>query len=119
MGIRLKASLMISIILFIIIMIGFIKRDNINIKYALLWLISGFLVLIAILIPNLLEKISHFLGFELMSNMIFFVAILVLFALSLSFTIIISKQTQKIRLLIQEISLLKTKMEGMEKNEKK
>lgn len=115
MELRLRLILIIAIILFIFIMINFIKKDNISLKYALVWLISGILMIVATLIPNLLELLSNLLGFELVSNMLFMIAILVLFAICFSFTVIVSRQTQKIRLLIQEVSILKAKMEEKEK----
>ena len=119
MELRLRLILAIAIVLFILVMINFIKKDNISIKYSLVGLASGLLSIIVILIPNLLEFLCQLLGFELVSNMIFMIAIGVLFAISFSFTIIVSRQTQRIRLLIQEISMLKSRVEVLEKNEKK
>lgn len=119
MEFRLRIILIVSIIVFILMMISFIKKDNISVKYALVWLASAFVATIAVLIPNFLEIISGILGFELVSNMIFVIAILALFTISFSFTVIVSRQTKKIRLLIQEISLLKSKIEKLENNSKK
>lgn len=112
---RLGLILALVIFLFILVIINFIKKDNISIKYSLIWLGSGILMIIAIMIPNFLDKISHLLGFELVSNMIFMIAIIILLAISFSFTIIVSRQTQKIRLLIQEVSLMKSRVEELEK----
>lgn len=119
MELRLRFSLIFAIIFFVFVMITFIKKDNISIKYSLIWLISCLISIIVILVPRFLELLSRILGFELASNMIFMIAIGVLFVISFSFTIIVSKQTQKIRLLIQEVSMLKSKVEVLEKNEKK
>ncbi len=119
MELRLRFSLIIAIIFFVIIMIAFIKKDNISIKYSLIWLASCLISIIIILVPQFLERLSKILGFELASNMIFMIAIGVLFAISFSFTIIVSKQTQKIRLLIQEVSMLKSRVEVLEKHGKK
>lgn len=119
MEFRLRLILTVAILLFILIMISFIKKDNISIKYSLVWLISAVLSIVVILIPNLLEFLSGLLGFELVSNMIFMIAIAVLFVISFSFTIIVTRQTQRIRLLIQEISMLKSRIEVLESNEKK
>lgn len=115
---RLKLILALVIFSFLLTIINFIKKDNISIKYSLIWLASCFLMIVAILIPNFLESMSNFLGFELVSNMIFMIAIIILLAISFSFTIIVSRQTQKIRLLVQEVSLLKSKLENLEKRNK-
>ena len=118
MGISLRYVLLIAIVIFILVMISFIKKDNISIKYSLIWLFSSVAVIIMILIPNCLDWFSHLLGFELLSNMIFVIAILILFAISFSFTVIITRETEKIRLLIQEISILKSKVEELENKKK-
>lgn len=118
MEMRVRFILAIVIFLFILIIINFIKKDNISLKYSLIWLISGFVMFIATMIPNFLECLSQFLGFELVSNMVFVFAIIILLLLNFSFTIIVSRQTQKIRLLIQELSLLKSGIEEVERKEK-
>lgn len=118
MEIRLKIILALVIFIFILVIINFIKKDNISLKYSLVWLISSSLMFIAILIPNLLEKMSQLLGFELVSNMIFMIAIIILLIISFYFTIVASRQTQKIRLLIQEVSLLKSRVEDLEQEKK-
>ncbi|MCH5166320.1 MAG: DUF2304 domain-containing protein [Erysipelotrichales bacterium] len=119
MEISSRTLLLFAIIIFIIVMLNFIKKDNVSIKYSLIWLISSLIVIVLILIPNCLEWMSHLLGFELISNMIFVIAILILFAICFSFTVIVTRETRKIRLLIQEISILKAKVESLEKKQEK
>lgn len=103
-------------IFIILIILNILKKGRINIKYAILWLLAFSGLLIVLLIPNLLNTVTDFFGFSLSSNMIlvFFIAILVL--INISLTIIISGQTEKIRLLIQEVSLLKEEVENVKKN---
>jgi len=82
----------------------------------LVWLSSGFITIILIIIPNFLEIISDLLGFKLVSNMVYMIAIIILLMISFCFTVIVSRQTNKIRLLIQELSLLKERVEILEDN---
>ena len=116
MSLRLRIFLIISALIFIIGIANSIKKNDVNIKYSLIWLFSGVLIIIVTIIPNLLEILSNFLGFELVSNMIFLLAILVSLVLSYSFTVILSRHAKRIRLLTQEISILKAEIE--EKNKK-
>ncbi len=118
MEMRLRLILAAVIFLFVLVIINFIKKDNISLKYSLIWLISGISMIVATMIPNFLEGMSHFLGFELVSNMIFMIAIIILLMICFSFTIIVSRQTQKIKLLIQEVSILKNRVEKLEKETK-
>lgn len=105
----------ILVVILALIILNCIRKNKLNLKYSLVWLGTLFAMLIAVLIPNFLEKTADLLGFEVMSNMIFLVAIIVLMLISLSLTMIVSKQSSMIRLLIQEISILKSKEAEEEK----
>jgi len=113
---RLKIILLIAVLFFIIMIINSIRKNNISLKYSLVWLSSGFITIILIIIPNFLEIISDLLGFKLVSNMVYMIAIIILLMISFCFTVIVSRQTNKIRLLIQELSLLKERVEILEDN---
>ena len=52
-------------------------------------------------------QIANMLGFELLSNMIFFITVGILFIICFSLTIIVSNLNKKIVQLSQEIALLK------------
>ncbi len=115
---RLRIILFVVLLLFILIVIHSIKKDNISLKYSLIWLLSAFVMMIIILVPDFLESMCHFLGFGLISNMIFMIAIIILLLMSFIFTMIVTKQSQKIRLLVQEVSLMKSRVEELEMKKK-
>jgi len=73
---RLKIILLIAVLFFIIMIINSIRKNNISLKYSLVWLSSGFITIILIIIPNFLEIISDLLGFKLVSNMVYMIAII-------------------------------------------
>ena len=100
------ASILFSafIILFILILL---KRQKITIKYSLIWILLFVVLFIATIIPNFLVWITHTLGFVTASNMVFSLIISVLIIISIALTVIVSTQDRKIRLLIQEVSMLK------------
>ncbi len=94
--------------IFIIITILFLlRKKKINIKYSLIWIILFTILLIATIIPGFLVWITHLLGFKTASNMVISIILAVLVVISIVLTMIVSKQDKKIRLLIQEISILK------------
>ena len=104
-----------NLIIFSFIFISFIilfilrltKKGDINIKYALIWLLLFFLLFIGLIIPGFLRYITNLLGFMTVSNMILCLFIAVLVIINISTMVIVSHQDKKIRLLIQEVSLLK------------
>ena len=100
--------IIISLLLIVFILIV-LKKKYVSIKYSTVWLLSCLLMLIFALFPNLFEKLAKILGFEVLSNMIFFIMIGILFFITISLTVIVSSQRKKIDLLIQEVSLIKGK----------
>ncbi len=94
-------------IVIIIFILYLIKKENVNIKYSLVWLVLFILLLICLLVPGLLEYITRMLGFQTSSNMVLSLLIAVLVIINITNTVINSHQDKKIRLLIQEVSMLK------------
>lgn len=95
----------------VILITYLVKKDKLPIKYALLWYIPILIILILLLFPSILSYVSIFLGFEVLSNMIVYLVLGILLFITLSLTVIVSKQKKQIYLLIQEVSLLKEKCE--------
>ena len=83
---------------------------KLEIKYVLSWIIVDFCLLIIDLFPSILTFLCKCLGIQLASNMIFLVAIIQLFLLALSHTILLSKLVESNKNLTQEIALLKKEL---------
>lgn len=100
-------------ILFSLIMIAFVlhlvKKDKIAIKYSLVWLFPCIMLLIFVLVPGFFAWVTNMLGFQTGSNMVLTILVGILFTISISLTLIVSRQKEQIRLLVQEVSLLKEK----------
>jgi hypothetical protein len=96
---------------FMFLLIVFLVQKNLfTIKYSLIWIFSIVGFLMSALIPNFLTTIQIWLGFEVLSNMIFAVLIGILIFLSMNLTVIVSRQKENIRLLTQEIALIKERI---------
>lgn len=115
MTIGLRTSVIIAVFLLIIVILNLIRKNRLNMKYALLWIILSAVLLLTALIPGLLDSLASFLGFEVTSNMVFFIAIFVVLIILLSLSMIVSEQSRKITLLIQELSLVKKQLREREK----
>lgn len=86
----------------------FIKKDKLKIKYTLVWFILFFVFFLILIVPNLLDFITNLLGFQTPSNMILCLLISILIVVNITLTGILTSQDKKIRILVQEISLLKS-----------
>jgi len=107
MSLKLQMYSLIAIFFVILVIVNILRKGRMNIKYSIVWLFAFGILFIGILIPGLLPKITELLGFGLTSNMIIVAFIAILIFINISLTIIISGLNEKVRLLIQEISMLK------------
>ena len=112
-----KIALIIIVLFYIFCILKAVKRKNMRIGYLIFWMIIGIVFIISLLIPNLVENISNILGFEMPINMIVCFAIFVILYLIFDLTILITKEYNKNTLLIQEISILKKRLEELEKKD--
>ncbi len=121
MSITLRVALIIITVIYLYLIISSVKKRKMQSSIAIFWIITGILLMVAILIPNFIELISNLLGFEQTSNMIFCLTIFIAFGLIFSLTMILTKQANRTILLIQEISILKAKILALEEtiNDKK
>ena len=116
MQLSLKIALIIIVLIYLFCITKAVKRKNMRIGYLIFWSIIGVMLIIALLIPNLVENISKLLGFEMPINMIFSAAIFVILYLIFNLTILISKLQNRNVVLIQEVSMLKKRVEELENN---
>lgn len=94
-------------IFILIFILHLVKKELINVKYSLVWLFLFGLLILCAIIPGLLGSITNFFGFQTASNMILSLLIAVLVVINITNTVINSNQDKKIRLLVQEISIMK------------
>lgn len=112
----LKIFLILLLLFQVFMIINTVKRKKLTMRYASFWLFLIFLMIGIVMFPDIIFKLSELAGFEKPSNMIFLIGFFFLFYISFIITTSISKQNEKIKLLIQELSILK---ESEEKNGKK
>lgn len=121
MALTLKIALIAITVIYILLILRSIRRKKMNVSFSIFWIITGIVLIIFAIVPNLVETISKVLGFEAPSNMLFVVTIFMAFYLIFNLTTIVSQENKKNILLVQEVSLLKKKVEELEEkmNDKK
>ena len=95
MSIRIKCVIIAVLILGLLKILGLIKKNKLELKYALSWLFLELGILIITLIPNLLNVISKVLGIYNEINMLFFFGICLLLYLLYSHLRCRFQETQK------------------------
>ncbi len=109
MSLNLKLVSVLFILLIVIIMIYALRKKRVSIKYAIVWFMASLVLLLFLIFPEMLGWLTKLLGFEMGVNMIFAGLIGLLIFINIVLTVIVSGQSERIRLLIQEVSLLKGK----------
>ncbi|MCI8362387.1 MAG: DUF2304 domain-containing protein [Clostridia bacterium] len=115
MSINLTIAVAIIFVLMMLSIINKVRKGKLQLSYSVFWILSGITLIIILLIPNCISNITNLLGFEVASNMIFFITIVMAFYLILQLMTELSKEAKRNVNLIQEISILKKKMTDIEK----
>ena len=114
MSIVLRILLIAFSLVFLAIVIHMVSKNRLQLKYSLMWLLVGVLVLISALFPNLIGAVARIAGVELTSNFVFIAGIVCLLGICMSLTYIVSWQSHDIRQLIQRMALLEKRVQELE-----
>ena len=111
---RLKWFALIAGILFLVMMIELIRKKKVMLKYALLWLLSGVVMLVLAIFPQLLDMLAGLIGVYDPVNALFAILLCCGLMLMISFSVIVSGNKKAIVKLTQEISLLENRIRELE-----
>ena len=112
----LQITLSIAVVCYFIIILYYLKRRMLELKYTLIWLAAGIIMGIMIYFPELLVRFARMLGIESNMNGLYILCIAFILMILMTLTAIVSRQQMKIRTLIQEISMLEKRVREMESN---
>ena len=90
-----------------VLVLAQVRNQKMKEKYAALWLIVGVIMIVLALFPKLLDSLSRLVGIETPVNLLFLLAIIMLMGISLHLTLAISKITDDMRTLAEEVAILK------------
>lgn len=94
-----------------------IRKKKLKEEYAILWLVVFFMFLIISIFRSSIDFISKILGISYQPSSLFIVLIIGAFLLLLHFSVIISDLRTKMNRLVSELTLVRSKLEDMEKKE--
>ena len=111
MKFEIQIMAIIFILILMIVITHFVKKNKMSIKYSIVWYLSLIILAIFSIFPNILGWATKLIGIEVSSNFIFAFMLGVLFIICISLTIIVSNDQERIRVLIQEVSILNSESE--------
>ncbi len=95
-----------------------IRKRSLELKYALSWILAIVFVLILVLFPALQVLLSNLLGIATPVNMIFFLGFCFSLLIIFTLTVIVSRTTDRLRKLAQQMAILEQKVRDLESLEK-
>ena len=107
MDYKLRIFLIFLLVIGLIVIIKTIKTKHLSMKFGMYWTIVFIFLMLLIIFPNIIESLAHFLGFKEAPNLLFLIAIFLLFYIVFALYTTISKLQEMNRRLVQELSLLK------------
>lgn len=106
------AGIVISIVIILAVLWMLLTR-RLREKYAALWLVIAFIVLVVGIFPGMWEGLTRLLGVQLPSNLLFAAAILLLLGVTFHLSWELSGTEEEIRRLAEESAILRARIEEL------
>ncbi|MBI5376442.1 MAG: DUF2304 domain-containing protein [Candidatus Schekmanbacteria bacterium] len=103
-------ALVVSVLILIVI-VELVRRRRLREEYSFLWIITGITLIILSLWYRLLVFITHAIGAVLPTSTLFLFGLLFLVMISLHFSVKISKLTDQLKDVAQEVAILKASLD--------
>jgi hypothetical protein len=97
----------------LVVLFEMLRRRHLREKYALLWGFIAVATLVIALAPSLLTWVSHLVGVQVASNLLFFVASMLLLLVSIQHSYEIGRLEATNRTLAEEMALLRLDVEQL------
>lgn len=102
-------------LLLLVYIIHLVSSKRLLLSYSLLWICLSAVITICALFPTPIYWLADAIGVVLPSNFIFIIGIICLLIISLSLSVIASKQTAYSKTLIQEIAILRKEVDELKR----
>lgn len=114
MLLRLQIIVAIILVLGLLYVISLVRNNRLELRHSISWIVVGIIVLILDCFPVLMEKLSKLLGIVSPVNMMFFLAFLFSLVIILVMSVALSIASSSIKKLVQEVGILKARVEKLE-----
>ena len=105
------------IAIYMVLILYLLRMKKLYLNYALLWLLTGGVMVVLVLFPQLLQWFFVLCGIEVFSNGLFAVLVFFILLILLALTSIVSNLSERNRRLTQIIALLEKRVRELEDKE--
>ena len=113
MSLRIKIVTFVICIAMLLLIVDLVRRRKLREEYSQLWFATWLGILILMVWFDLLKWVSHLIGAVSTVSTLFLFAFMFLILISLHFSVVISKLTDKIKDLSQQHALLQNELESI------
>jgi hypothetical protein len=99
----------------LVMILELVRRRKLKEKYSLLWLFTAIVLLVLSVARGLLDKLGAMMGIYYPPSAFFLLAFMFLMLITVQFSVVLSKLSERNQVLTQEVALLKLKLEELEK----
>ena len=117
MSLRLQILIIAIVVLGLLYIMNLIRKNKLDLKYSLSWLIVGVFVFVLALMPKTIDTISGFLGIADPMNMVFFLGFIFILIIVLALTVALSIASNSVKRLNQKIGMLDKRIRELEDKE--
>lgn len=110
----LRITLCVAVICYFIIILYYLKKKMLDLRYTLLWILAGVVMALMVFFPQLLVWFIRLLGIQSNMNGLFILLLAFSIMLLMMLTAIVSRTSMKIRVLIQENAILEKRIRELE-----
>lgn len=114
---KLQVAMLIAIGVYFLIVFLLLRKKSLNLKYTLLWLLSGVIMIILAAFPRILGWFATLVGVYDPTNALFAFMFFCVIVILMSLTAIVSKLNEKSKQVIQVMALMEKRVRELEEKE--
>lgn len=118
MPVQLRILAIVFTLWFLIFTIRSIRKDRAEVRHMLKWFILALVMFVGSVFPELGIKLAGLMGIHTLASLALFVLTGMLLVISIRYQMSLISAEKQIKNLVQEISLLKKKVDSIEHDEK-
>ena len=102
-------------VVFLLLIFWSVRQKKLKEAYAMLWVLTGMMMLGVSIYPSVLHFISHYIGIVYPPAALFLLLLCGVIMILFQYSLLLSRNQEKISRLTQEVALLKNEIENLKK----
>lgn len=114
MEFRISLISMLGSVGLLVLILELVRRKRLKEKYSLLWLFTALILLALSVSKGLMDRLSTLMGIYYSPSAFFLLAFVFLMLITVQFSVVISRLSERNKSLAQEVALLKLRVKNLE-----